>query len=164
MVNLGELLATIAVLMLVFRTIDIFADFRRRRAEETATTVDDQLVPIIRLSMRILVSAIAVLFALQNLNVDIGSLLAGLGIGGLAVALAAQDTLKNLLGGATIFADKPFQIGDCVLIGDLESTVERIGFRSTRVRTSAAAHATTLTRRIGLHRGRLWPRLRSGAA
>ena len=144
----GQLLGVIAIVVLAFQAIDIFTDYLRRRADATATRLDDQLVPMIRMVLRIFVLIVGVLFALQNLDVNVGSLLAGLGIGGLAVALAAQDTIKNLLGGATIFADKPFQVGDWVLIGDLEGTVERVGFRSTRVRTFADSLITVPNARI----------------
>ena len=73
---------------------------------------------------------------------------AGLGIGGVAVALAAQDSIKNLLGGATILADKPFQVGDWVVIGQYEGTVEQVGFRSTRIRTFADSLITMPNARI----------------
>ena len=68
-------------------------------------------------------------------DINVSSLIAGLGLGGLAIALAAQDTIRNLLGGVTIFADKPFEVGDWVVVDGVEGTVEAVGFRSTRVRT-----------------------------
>ncbi len=123
--NLGELLGTASVVFLSYRAIDVLADFLARRAELTATKLDDQLIPLVRTSLKIFVSAIGALFVLQNLDVNIASLIAGLGIGGLAIALAAQDSIKNLLGGITIFADKPFQVGDWVLVGDVEGTGSR---------------------------------------
>ena len=107
----------------------------RRRAAETTTKMDDQLVPVIRTSLRVATTVIGVLFVMSNLDVNIASLIAGVGLLGLAVALAAQDTVKNFMGGLTIFADKPFQIGDWIVIGDVEGTVEEVGLRSTRVRT-----------------------------
>jgi MscS family membrane protein len=75
------------------------------------------------------------LFILQNLNVNITALLAGISIGGLAIALAAQDTLKNFFGSLMIFIDKPFSVGHWITSGDLDGTVEEVGFRSTRIRT-----------------------------
>jgi MscS family membrane protein len=71
----------------------------------------------------------------QSFGYSITSLLAGLGIGGVAVALAAQDTIANFFGSVMIFADKPFQIGDWIITGKVEGTVEEVGFRSTRIRT-----------------------------
>jgi MscS family membrane protein len=107
-----------------------------RRAAKTATKLDDQLVPIVRKSLKLVVSIIGTVFILQNLNVDVGSLLAGLGLGGLAFALAAKDTVANFFGSIMIFIDKPFHVGDWIQIGDdVEGTVEEVGFRTTRVRT-----------------------------
>jgi MscS family membrane protein len=93
------------------------------------------LVPLLRRVAGVLVWVVGLLFVLQNLNVDVGSLVAGLGIGGLAFALAAKDTLANVFGSLTIFGDRPFQIGDWVVIDNVEGTIEQVGFRSTRVRT-----------------------------
>ena len=135
MQDLGDLLGAAAAVLLAYRAIDIFTNLLRRRAERTTTALDNQLVPIIRTSLRVFVTLIGALFILQNLDVNIASLIAGLGIGGLAVALAAQDSIKNLLGGVTIFADKPFKVGDVVTVGDIQGSVEQVGFRSTRVRT-----------------------------
>ncbi|MDL5503401.1 MAG: mechanosensitive ion channel, partial [Candidatus Methanoperedens sp.] len=75
-----------------------------------------------------------ILFILQNFGYNITSLIAGLGLGGLAFALAAQNTVSNFFGSITIFSDKPFQIGDWISVGDIEGTVEEVGFRTTRIR------------------------------
>jgi MscS family membrane protein len=79
--------------------------------------------------------AVGILFVLQNNGVQVWSFVAGLGIGSLAFALAAQDTVANLFGALNIFLDKPFQIGDWVRVGDVEGVIEEVGFRSFRVRT-----------------------------
>ena len=129
--------STFAGVLVGFRLVDAAADYWKQIAEETDSKLDDQLVPLARTSGKIFVGAIGAIFILQNLDINITSLIAGLGLGGLAVALAAQDTLKNLLGGATILADKPFQVGDWVILDDIEGTVEQVGFRSTRIRTFA---------------------------
>ena len=131
----ASLLGAGALVMLGFRGVDIFTDVLERRAEQTESRLDDQLVPITNTALKVLTLLIGMLFILGNLGVNITSLVAGLGLGGLAVALAAQDTFRNLLGGVTIFADRPFQVGDWVLVGDIEGTVEHVGFRSSRVRT-----------------------------
>ena len=133
--QVASLLGALAIVLVAYRAIDIFTDQLRRRAAKTENKFDDQLVPLLNTTLKIFVAIIGGLFVLQNLDVNIASLIAGLGIGGLAVALAAQDTIRNLLGGVTIFADKPFQIGDWVVVDDTEGTVESVGFRSTRVRT-----------------------------
>ena len=97
--------------------------------------MDDQLIPIVRRSMKVFVVIVGVLFILHNLNVNITALLAGLSIGGLALALAAQETLKNFFGSVMIFLDRPFRIGDWISSDGVDGTVEEVGFRSTRIRT-----------------------------
>ena len=144
----AEFAATFAGVLVGFRLVDVAADYWREVAALTDSKLDDQLVPLARTSGKIFVGAIGGVFVLQNLDVNITSLIAGLGLGGLAVALAAQDTLKNLLGGATILADKPFQVGDWVIVGDIEGTVEQVGFRSTRVRTFADSLITVPNARM----------------
>ena len=133
----AQFASTFAGVLVGFRLVDAAADYWQQAASETESKLDDQLVPLARTSGKLFVGAIGAVFILQNLDVNITSLIAGLGLGGLAIALAAQDTLKNLLGGATILADKPFQVGDWVIMGDIEGTVEQVGFRSTRIRTFA---------------------------
>jgi MscS family membrane protein len=76
-----------------------------------------------------------VLYVSNQLGAPLYGLVAGLGVGGIAIALAAKSTLENFIGGLTLFADKPFRIGDWVVVGDKEGTVENIGIRSTRIRT-----------------------------
>ena len=121
--------------IVVYRFIDLLGMYMTKLAEKTESTLDDQLVPMIRKALKIFVIIIGVLAILVNLNVDILPLLTGLSIGGLAFALAAQDTLKNFFGSIMIFMDKPFQIGDWITSGDIDGTVEEVGFRATRVRT-----------------------------
>ena len=140
--------STFAGVLVGFRLVDAAADYWREVAAETDSKLDDQLVPLARTAGKIFVGAIGAVFILQNLDVNITSLIAGLGLGGLAVALAAQDTLKNLLGGATILADKPFQVGDWVILDDIEGTVEQVGFRSTRIRTFADSLITVPNARM----------------
>lgn len=106
-----------------------------RLVNRTETTLDDQLVPIIRKVLRIGIVVIGGLVILDSLDVPILPLLTGLSIGGLAFALAAQDTIKNFFGSLMIFVDKPFQIGDWIVSGDIDGMVEEVGFRSTRIRT-----------------------------
>ena len=135
-VNLiARVFGSVAVVLLLFRAIDIFTDTLRQRAESTETKFDDQLVPLVRTTLKIFAVTVGGLFILANLDVNIASLVAGAGIIGLAVALAAQETIKNLLGGLTVFTDKPFEVGDWVVIDGDEGTVEEVGFRSTKIRT-----------------------------
>jgi len=125
---------SLIMLYFIFKIVDIIAYYLYREAKKTESTIDDQLVPLVVKSLRILVVVIGILFILQNFGYNVTSLLAGLGLGGLAFALAAQNTVSNFFGSVTIFSDKPFQLGDWISIGDTEGTVEDVGFRTTRVR------------------------------
>ena len=118
-----------------YRVVNIVSYYLNRLALKTESTLDDQLVPLIRKTLKAFVVAVGSLFILDNLNVPIIPLLTGLSIGGLAFALAAQDTIKNFFGSLMIFIDKPFQIGDWITSGDVDGTVEEVGFRSTRIRS-----------------------------
>ncbi|MFN8177743.1 MAG: mechanosensitive ion channel family protein [bacterium] len=131
-----------AAVLTAYRLVDLLTAHFAERARRTPSRYDDLLVPLLRKSLKIVVIAFGVVFVADNLDVDISSLLTGLGLGGLAFALAAQDTVKNLFGSLTVLLDKPFQVGDAVRIGDVEGTVEEVGLRSTRVRTSADSLVT----------------------
>ncbi len=122
--------------MLVFyKLVDVFALYLEKLAGQGESSLDNHVVPLIRKVMRVFVVIVGGLFILQNLDINITALLAGLSIGGLALALAAQDTLKNFFGSLMIFIDKPFSVGHWITSGDLDGTVEEVGFRSTRIRT-----------------------------
>ncbi len=118
-----------------YKIVDLLAAHFERLAAKTESTLDDQLVPLLRRALKVFVVITGGLFTLQNLNFNITALLAGISIGGLAFALAAQDTLKNLFGSLMIFVDRPFQIGDWIISDKIDGSVEEVGFRSTRVRT-----------------------------
>ena len=129
-------IAVIAIGWAIFRLVDAIEHVLQKWASKTRTQLDDQLVPLIRKSLRIFVVIVVVLFIAQNIyGWSISTLIAGLGLGGLAFALAAKDALSNIFGSITIFADRPFQMGDRVKIGEHEGIVEEVGFRSTRIRT-----------------------------
>lgn len=120
---------------LVYLLVDALGQQLIRMAQQTENTLDDQLAPFATKTLKVLVVVLGVLLFLQNTGVNVVSLLAGLGLGGLALALAAQDTAANLIGSITIILDRPFQVGDFVRIGDTEGVIEEVGFRSTRIRT-----------------------------
>ena len=132
-----KVFASIAVVMVFYKLVDLVNYFLALFAEKTESTLDDQLVPLVNKSLKIFIAIAGSLIVLQNFNVNVTALLAGLSIGGLAFALAAQDTIKNLFGSIMIFIDRPFQIGDWVVSTDFEGVIEEVGFRSTRVRTFA---------------------------
>ncbi|MYF78113.1 MAG: mechanosensitive ion channel [Acidobacteria bacterium] len=127
-------LAGIAV-WFAFRAIEAVCSKLEAIAAKTETNVDDHLVPLARTVLRVGSVVVAFLLIAQSQGYSITTLVAGLGLGGLAIALAAQDTLANVLGSLAIVGDRPFQVGDWVLVDGYEGTVERVGLRSTRVRT-----------------------------
>ncbi len=101
----------------------------------TSKLLDTHLISILRRTILTVIWALGSVMALNNIGVNVGALLGTLGIGGLAFALAAQDTIKNIFGGITIFTDRPFRIGDRIKVDKFEGFVEDIGIRSTRIRT-----------------------------
>lgn len=129
-------LAAFSVVWLLYRLVDVLSEVLEQRAAKTESKLDDQLVPLLRKSLKVFFVVIGAIFILQNLDVDVGSLLAGLGLGGLAFALAAKDTVANFFGSIMIFIDKPFHIGDWIVMSPgIEGTVEEVGFRTSRIRT-----------------------------
>jgi MscS family membrane protein len=132
---LVRLLLVFSVVWALYRLVDVVSEQFAQRAKKTASKLDDQLVPLVRKSFKAVVIVAGALFVLQNFDVNVGSVLAGLGIGGLAVALAAKDTIANFFGSVMIFIDQPFQVGDSIVVKSVEGTVEEVGFRSTRIRT-----------------------------
>jgi MscS family membrane protein len=126
----------LVITIVFYKIVDIVSLYFSKLAEKTESTLDDQLVPLLRKTLKAFVVILGTLFVLkEGLEVDIVPFLTGLSIGGLAFALAAQDTIKNFFGSIMIFIDKPFQVGDWITSGDVDGTVEEVGFRSTRVRT-----------------------------
>ncbi len=131
-----KFIACWATVWTIYRAVDLLSDYVAALAAKTETKMDDMLVPFGRKVAKTLVTILGVVFIVDQFTQETPlKLLAGLGLGGLALALAAQDTLKNLFGSATVLADRPFGVGDWVQIGDVDGTVESVGFRSTRIRT-----------------------------
>ncbi|MET0012564.1 MAG: mechanosensitive ion channel family protein [Sedimenticola sp.] len=130
-----KLLASISGVWAAYRLVDLVSAKLLQRASLTDNKLDDALVPLIPKTLKIFVTVIGFVFIADNLNVDISSLLAGLGLGGLAFALAAKDMVQNLFGSVTVLMDRTFSVGDWVVVDGMEGSVERIGFRSTRIRT-----------------------------
>lgn len=135
--NLIKGLFVVDIAWLCFNLVTLLEQWMNHWAGRTESTLDDHLVPFIRKSLRGFIVVIALLVLIQNLGYSISGLLASLGLGGLAVALAAKDSLSNIFGSLMIILDRPFSIGDWIQAGDMEGTVEEIGFRSTRIRTFA---------------------------
>ena len=138
-----QILLVMSIIWIILRLIDVFGLILAYRASLTTTRSDDQLVPFFRDAIKIVIVIFGFFFILGAIfNMNIASLIAGLGIGGLAVALAAKESLENLFGSFTIFLDKPFVVGDLVQVGTIIGTVEKIGFRSTRIRTLEKSYVT----------------------
>lgn len=123
----------VAIAWLLMRTVDVVA----RSVEERATNRQAvaSLLPLGKRATKVFLALLTLLAALQNLGFNVTSLLAGLGLGGLAVALAGQKTLEHLFGGITLVADQPVRVGEVCRFGDKVGIVEDIGLRSTRIRT-----------------------------
>ncbi|GJM33688.1 MAG: hypothetical protein DHS20C18_26890 [Saprospiraceae bacterium] len=128
-----KIVNTILVMLIVLRILEVLMLYFRKLTERTENKLDEQLVPIISRSAQILIVIGAMAQILSIFEVNLTALIAGLSIGGLALALAAQDTVKNLIGSAMIFVDQPFQIGDYIDGGSFAGTVVEVGFRTTRI-------------------------------
>lgn len=126
---------TVCAVLVVLNIVELARSYFEAIVSKTESTSDDQLLPIFIRILKVIVIIIGAIYVLDVFNVDLTALIAGLSIGGLAIALAAQDTVKHLIGSVMIYADRPFQLGDFISSGEIVGTVEDIGFRSTRIRT-----------------------------
>lgn len=103
--------------------------------QKTKTELDDHLLPVIRKMISVIVFGIAIITILDEFGIEIGPMLAGLGIGGLAFALASKDLISNLFGSTTVLLDKPFFLGERIKVGSYDGTVKEIGIRTTQIET-----------------------------
>jgi MscS family membrane protein len=120
--------------IMTMRSIDILLRFMEDKAAEPDKAFDAQLFGVLKKSLKVILAIIALLVTAQNLGVNITSLLASLSIGGLALGLAAQESIANFLGALAIFLDRPFHIGERIKWDSYDGVVEKIGLRSTLVR------------------------------
>lgn len=137
-----EIAIGVAAIWLGFRLVDLLAAGMGRAADRTESKLDDQLIPIVRRTLKLVIGLTAGVMIIQNMGYSVTSLVASLGVGGLAIALAARDTVANLFGSVVVFTDQPFQIGDWIQFGEVEGTVEEVGFRTTVVRRFDKASVT----------------------
>ncbi len=115
---------------------EYFGNNFKEKASKTSSKLDDQLIPFAIDSIKVIVVILGLFMIIGNVfNVNITALAAGLGVGGIAIAMASKESLENLFGSFTIFLDRPFTVGDIVNIGSITGIVEKVGFRSTRIRT-----------------------------
>lgn len=142
--NLLKFLLLLAFGWIAFNLVDLIDIAIMRRVEESNSKLAAQLAPLIRKTFRIFVVIVFFLFIAQNVfGVNISAWLAGLGIAGLAISLASQDSVRNLFGSITVMLDKPFAVGDRINFGNVDGFVEEIGLRSSRIRTFAG-HIVTI--------------------
>lgn len=127
--------AVVSAVWTSFRLIDLLSSYLLKKSQLTATKFDDLLIPLVSRTLKVFSVCVGVVLFAEMFNLKVYGLLSGLGLGGLAVALAAKDTLGNIFGSLTVLMDRPFEIGDWIVTGDIEGTVESVGIRSSRVRT-----------------------------
>jgi MscS family membrane protein len=135
---------------LAIKIVNLLLDvWKRSKAHEKDQKFNDQLFSIIRKSLNVFIVIVAVLVTASNIGINITAAITSLSIGGLAVGLAAQDTLANLFGAVALFADKPFRVGDHIRLAEAEGIVESVGMRSTRVRNLDGSLATVPNKTMG---------------
>jgi MscS family membrane protein len=138
------------VTYVVLKVVDLLLDLWH---EKVVTPEDkvfaEQLIPLVGKTIKIAVVIGAALLTADNLGIEIKTLLAGLSVGGLALGLAAQDTVANLFGAVAVFLDKPFHIGDRIKVEGVDGMVETIGLRSTRIRNLDGHHVTVPNKLMG---------------
>jgi MscS family membrane protein len=134
--KIAQAVGAIAFAYALYRLVDVIEYYLNRIVGRTQTKLDDMLVPVVRKSLRITIAIVAALMISESiLGTSVKSLLLSAGVGGIAIALAAKDTIANFFGSIAIFADRPFQIDELVKIDGHYGPVEDVGFRSTRIRT-----------------------------
>ena len=133
-IHVSRTLVIVAIALAIYRLAQIVVISRRRLLILTGLAIDEALLPFIRTGVQLIALALALVIIIQEWGYDVTGLIAGLGLGGLALSLAAQDTLANLFGFAAIISDRPFVVGEYVKTKDVEGLIERVGLRSTRVR------------------------------
>jgi MscS family membrane protein len=121
--------------LIAYRTADVAADIFDKLAARTATKMDDKLSPLIRKALKFLVIVTGLIYTLNAFDIELAPILAGVSIGGIAIAFAAQDTIRHLFGSVTVFTDRPFEVGDWIVFEGNEGVVEEVGVRSSRIRT-----------------------------
>ncbi len=128
-----DIVQVVLLSLFIYRIFDIAMSFVNQLVKGTKSKLDDQIIPILNQLIKLLIITAAVFKILILLDVNITALIAGISIGGLALALAAQDTVRNFIGSLMIFLDKPFQVEDWIEIDNMAGTVVEVGFRSTRI-------------------------------
>lgn len=142
MTHLSRTFVILAAFFLLYNTVDLVVSSSPRLRSLTGIPLDEQLVPFIRVAIKVVLIAVVAVVLLQEWNYDVSGLVAGLGLGGLAFSLAAQDTVANLFAFTTIVSDRPFVVGEYIKTPLVEGVVERVGVRNVRVRQPDQAYVT----------------------
>jgi len=128
-------IAVLLVAWVLLRVVDgLIMFFLVPLAKRTESDLDDQLVPVMRNTLKVAIGIVLLLVILSHYGVDIIPAIAGLGIGGLAIAFAAKETIADIFGGVSIFTSRPFKIGDWVKVAGISGAVNEVGLRHTRIR------------------------------
>ncbi|MEX0771288.1 MAG: mechanosensitive ion channel family protein [Balneolaceae bacterium] len=131
-----QVLIVLSIGYFAYRQVDIIDVWLQRFTRDEETNIDDMLIPMVGKSLRVTVTILIILQVAQTLSDQpITSILAGIGIGGLALGLAAQDTIRNFFGSLMIFADKPFNVGELINLNDKLGTIQEVGVRTTKILT-----------------------------
>ena len=125
----------VAAIWTSFIMIDIAVRYLKKKAEGTETKFDDLLLPLVGKTLKTFAICIGLILFADVFEFKVTALLGGLGLGGMALALASQDALSNVFGSFLVMIDRPFEIGDWIIFEDHEGAVESMGIRSTRIRT-----------------------------
>ncbi len=126
----------LAAVWTAFRLIDVLQNYLKKKAKLTVSRYDDSLVPLIGSTLKLVAIALGIILFVDVFEKDWKAVLGGFGVVGIAVAIAAKDMLGNIFGSVTVLGDRPFEIGDWIVIdGKVEGTVEHVGIRSSRLRT-----------------------------
>ena len=140
--NLSRTFVILAVFVGLYSAVDLIIESSMRLKYVTGISLDEQLLPFIRAAFKVVIIAIAIIIILQEWNYDVSGLIAGLGLGGLAFSLAAQDTVANLFAFTTIISDSPLRVGEYIKTPDVEGVVEQVGMRNARIRQLDQGYVT----------------------
>ena len=141
--NVFHILIAIDITWMLARTVDaLLVEYLLPIVDDSDSDLDDQLMPILRKGVRSVIWIIGIIVGLNNAGYNVGALLAGVGIGGLAMAMAAKDFVANVFGGITVFVDKPFKLNERIQVNGLDGVITEIGIRSTRMTTLAGRMVT----------------------
>tara|TARA_Y100000385_G_C13018041_1_gene604788 strand:+ start:292 stop:1344 length:1053 start_codon:yes stop_codon:yes gene_type:complete len=136
LLNIAYLSLALGLTSIISRIVDaVISEVVLPISSKSETSFDNHLIPVIQKAVRAIIWSLGIVVGLDNIGFDITAMIAGLGIGGLALALAAQDSVKNIFAGIMIFLDKPFRIKERIKIDGYDGIVEEVGLRSTRIRT-----------------------------